>query len=158
RALGFSLHYDPTVYSYAEARSVVDQYSAILTRAFANPETLVADLEIVGGELRDQILYRWYQTELEFPADTLITHLIEEHASNNPDSAAVAFRGEVLTFGGLNDRANHLANYLRARGVGPDELVAVALDRGVEMIVAVLGVLKAGGAYLPLDPGQPKRR
>jgi amino acid adenylation domain-containing protein/FkbM family methyltransferase len=158
RSLGFSLHYDPTLYSDAEARNVADQYSAILLSALANPEALVADLEIVGGELREQILYRWNQTEVEFPADRLIHNLIEEQAANNPDSAAVAFRGEVLAFGALNCRANHLANYLRAKGVGPEALVAVALDRGVEMVVAVLGVLKAGGAYLPLDPGQPKQR
>ena len=84
--------------------------------------------------------------------------LIEAQVERTPEAMAVWFEGESLTFRALNERANQLAHYLRARGAGPEGCVAVSMQRSVEMVVALLGVLKAGAAYVPLDPTFPAAR
>ncbi|MBA2736798.1 MAG: AMP-binding protein, partial [Pyrinomonadaceae bacterium] len=84
--------------------------------------------------------------------------LIETHAERAPDATAVVWKNERLTYGELNTRANQLAHFLRKQGVGPEIIVGVYVERSFEMIIGVLGVLKAGGAYLPLDSNYPAER
>ena len=84
--------------------------------------------------------------------------LFEEQVEKTPEAVAVVYEEESVSYGELNRRANRLAHHLRSLGVKPDDRVAICLERGVEMIVALLGVLKAGGAYVPLDPGYPEER
>jgi non-ribosomal peptide synthetase component F len=79
-------------------------------------------------------------------------------AEQTPDTIAVVFEDEQLTYGELNRRTNQLAHYLRTLGVGPEVLVGICLDRSLEMVVGLLGILKAGGAYVPLDTAYPKER
>ncbi|MEU3166767.1 amino acid adenylation domain-containing protein [Streptosporangium sp. NPDC006930] len=92
------------------------------------------------------------------PGDRDLLELFAERVRRAPEATAVASGGESLAYGRLDARANQLAHHLRARGVGPDTLVGVFAERGVELVVALLGVLKAGGAYLPLDPDNPPGR
>ena len=82
----------------------------------------------------------------------------ERQAAATPDAIAVSFEGERLTYRELNERANRLAHQLRALGVGPEVLVGLSLDRGIDLVIGILGILKAGGAYLPLDPSYPRER
>src|SRR5207249_5394604 len=82
----------------------------------------------------------------------------EEQVARTPDAIAVAFKEEEITYAELNARANRLARHLRQRGVGPDAVVGIYVERSVEMVVGLLGIQKAGGAYLPLDPTYPKER
>src|SRR5260370_40399515 len=84
--------------------------------------------------------------------------MFEEQAGRTPDAEALVYEEERLSYRELNERANQLADHLRARGVGPETLVGVLLERSSEMVVGLVGVLKAGGAYLPLDPGYPGKR
>src|SRR5690242_16101869 len=84
--------------------------------------------------------------------------LFEEQVELTPDRVAIVFGNEQLTYCELNARANQLAHYLRARGVGPDVLVGICVERSLEMIIGLLGILKTGGAYLPLDPFYPRER
>src|SRR5690349_6092808 len=95
---------------------------------------------------------------VEYQMDTCIRVFFEEHVRKGPDAVAVVFEGSSLSYGELNRRANQLAHYLRGLGVKPDARVAICLERGLEMIIALLGVLKAGGAYVPLDPADPVQR
>jgi non-ribosomal peptide synthetase component F len=90
--------------------------------------------------------------------NTLLHQIFEKQAATTPDAVAVVCDGQRLTYGELNNRANQLARLLRAQGVGPEVIVAIYLDRGFELIVAILGILKAGGAYLPIDLTYPKER
>src|SRR2546430_766692 len=90
--------------------------------------------------------------------NSCVHELFEEQAERTPDAVAVVFEAEHLTYRELNARANQLGHYLRARGVGAEVLVGICVDRSLEMIVGLLGILKAGGSYLPLDPSYPRER
>jgi amino acid adenylation domain-containing protein/FkbM family methyltransferase len=116
-----------------------------------------ADPLLGGRELR-RLLVEWNDTAVEYPTGAPLHRLIEAQVGRTPDSVALSFEGSQLTYRELNERANRLAHYLRARGVGPDTLVGLCLERSPEMVVGFLGVLKAGGAYVPLDPSYPLER
>ncbi|MBP5971637.1 amino acid adenylation domain-containing protein [Brasilonema sp. CT11] len=96
--------------------------------------------------------------EADFPKNRCIHEIFEEQVALTPDSVAVCFEGYQLTYKALNCRANQLANLLRARGVGPEVLVGIYVERSLDMVVGMLGVLKAGGAYIPFDPSYPSER
>lgn len=108
-------------------------------------------------ELHDLIV-GFNATHAEYPSEKLIHELVEEQTQRVPEALAVAYRAQSLTYAQLDSKANRLARYLIEQGVGPDRLVGLYVERGVEMLIGVLGVLKAGGAYLPLDPGSPIER
>src|SRR6185437_8278832 len=97
-------------------------------------------------------------TDRAYPRDKLVHELYEERAEWTPDAIAVCCGGRASTYAELNRRANQIAWCLRAKGVGPDRLVGIFMERGVDMVAAMLGVLKAGGAYVPLDPSYPTER
>ena len=106
---------------------------------------------------RNEILYAWNDTRVDFPA--VCTHeLFERQVERTPDAVAVVFERQQLTYRELNQRANQVAHFLRRRGVAPEALVGVSLKRSLELVVALLGVWKAGGAYIPLDPAYPSER
>src|SRR6185436_14698929 len=104
-----------------------------------------------------QVVVDWNRTAAEM-SDVPVHRLVEERAAERPRSPAVVADDARLTYGELNRRANRLAHRLRKLGVGPEEVVAVRIPRSPELIVAVLAVLKAGGAYLPIDPAHPAER
>ncbi|MEU7635835.1 amino acid adenylation domain-containing protein [Streptomyces sp. NPDC039016] len=104
------------------------------------------------------LLHTWNDTAHDFPADRLMHQPFEEQAAQRPDAEALRWRGGTMTYRELNRRANRLARELRTRGVGPETVVAVSVPRGPMMIAAVLGVLKAGGCYLPMEPYLPAER
>jgi amino acid adenylation domain-containing protein len=106
---------------------------------------------------RNQILYEWNDTHANFP-DACAHQLFEQQAARDPDAIAVVSGGKSLTYRELNKRANQVAHYLRKRGVGPDVLIGVCLQRSTELVVALLGVWKSGGAYVPLDSTYPEER
>src|SRR5262249_37532299 len=122
------------------------------------PSGSVHELTMLGAVERDRALFAFNDTTRDWPPGGLIHHLFEEQAANGGGSIAVVHEGKGLTYGSLNERANRLARYLRKKGVGPDTLVAVCVERSLDMIVGLLGVLKAGGAYIPLDPSYPRER
>ena len=105
-----------------------------------------------------RLLQVWNDTSVAFPRNLTVHKLIEQQMDATPDSVAVVFEDSQLTYAELNRRSNQLAHYLRKLGVKPGSLVAVFVERGLEMIVALLGTMKAGGAYVPLDPTFPPER
>ena len=114
--------------------------------------------DCLSAEERRQVLYEWNSTRMDYPQDKCIHELFEEQVRLTPQATAAVSEGEEVSYDDLNQRANRLAHYLRSLGVGPDERVGICLERGIEMIVALLAVLKAGGAYVPLDPDYPEER
>src|SRR5207245_1234519 len=105
-----------------------------------------------------QLIHEFNETTAEYSQECLIHELFEEQVERTPEAVAVMHEGQSFTYADLNDKANRLARYLREKGVGLDQLVGICIERGLEMVVGLLGILKAGGAYLPLDPGYPRDR
>ena len=120
--------------------------------------TAVARLPLLNDQERRKILCEWNNTDMEFPKDKCAHQLFEDQVKNHPAASAVVFDSGSLSYEDLNRRANQLAHYLRKMGVRPDSRVAICADRSPEMVVALLAVLKAGGAYIPLDPDYPLDR
>ncbi|MEV4500277.1 amino acid adenylation domain-containing protein, partial [Micromonospora arborensis] len=115
------------------------------------------DLDVLDEAERALVLHEWNDTTVEVPGRTL-SHLFEERAAARPDAVAVVFDGQAVTYRELNERANRLARLLAAQGAGPERVVAVVLDRSVDLVVTLLAVLKTGAAYLPVDPDHPAER
>lgn len=123
-----------------------------------HPRKHISELSFLTPEERWQVLEEWNATASD-RLDSLTVHkLIEQRVSESPNSSAVLFQGESLSYLELNKRANQLAHWLRESGVGPEAIVGLCAEPSFEMIVGLLGILKAGGAYLPLDPSYPSER
>jgi non-ribosomal peptide synthetase component F len=122
------------------------------------PDTPLQGLEVMPAEEREQVLYGWNDTAADYPSDQCVHQLFEQQVARTPDAVALVFEDNELSYAELNRRANQLAHHLRELGVRPDDRVALCVERGFEMIVAILAVLKAGGAYVPLDPAYPADR
>ena len=122
------------------------------------PETAARTIDVLPDAERRQLLVEWNATAADYPKDRLLHELFEEQAGRAPEAVAVVFEGAHLSYAELNARANQLAHCLRERGVGPDVIVGICVERSLEMLVGIFGVLKAGGAYLPLDPTYPAGR
>ena len=113
---------------------------------------------LITEEARHRLLVAWNQTTREYPRGVTFHALFEAQAKRTPDSVAVVFGDTCLTYRELNGRTNQLAHYLQGIGVCPEMLVGLYLERGLDLLLGILGTLKAGGAYLPLDPGYPSER
>ncbi|CPQ99630.1 syringomycin synthetase [Burkholderia pseudomallei] len=152
--------------NYASAlfdESTVRRYVTYWRRLLEGMTAGAADQTIVGLPLLDeaerkQVVYAWNATERDYPIEQCIHQLFEAQVDRKPEAIALTFDGQRLGYAELNARANRLAHYLQERGVGPDRLVALCAERGIEMVVGLLAILKAGGAYVPLDPSHPPER
>ncbi|HEX9936581.1 MAG TPA: amino acid adenylation domain-containing protein, partial [Longimicrobium sp.] len=143
-------------------RETVERYAGYLRRVL---EGVVADetrpidrLTLLSAEERRRVTEEWNRTEAPVPAEWYIHERFEAQAERTPGAVAVVYEDRTLTYEELNARANRLAHHLRGLGAGPDVRVGICVERSPELVVAVLGVLKAGSAYLPLDPGYPRER
>ncbi len=129
----------------------------VLDAVTADPGLRVSDVDVLEPSERHQLLVRWNDTETEIPPQT-VPGLFAVQAARTPDAVAVACGDAMVSYGVLQSRSGRLAGYLRELGVGPESVVGLYLPRGVDMIVALLAVLRAGGTYLPLDPAYPAER
>jgi amino acid adenylation domain-containing protein len=156
--LSLSVSCDATLLDEDLANRIPEYYSRALTAIVENDQASHRDFSILGAAERRQVLEEWNATARAYPEGQCIHELFEAQARHRPEAVAVEFEGVRLSYGDLERRANHLAHHLRRRGVGPETLVGVCFERSIEMVVGLLGVLKAGGAYLPLDPEYPDQR
>jgi amino acid adenylation domain-containing protein len=150
--------YSSDLFDFATIKRMIGHYETLLAGAIANPALRLSELPLLTVPERRQLLADWNDTAAELPAVSCLHELFEEQAARAPGSPAVSFQGVSLTYGELDERADRLARHLRRLGVGPEILVGVAVERSLDLLVALLAVLKAGGAYLPLDPGHPRDR
>jgi amino acid adenylation domain-containing protein len=139
-------------------RRLLRHLETLLEQIAVGTHRRVAELSPLTDEEREQVLRRWNSTRAVYPDGSRVHDLFEREAHRAPDAIAVVFGNDHLSYRELNDSADRLANRLRSEGVGPDLPVALCLDRSLEMMTGILGVLKAGGAYLPLDPNHPPAR
>jgi amino acid adenylation domain-containing protein len=155
--LDCQLEYSLDLFDQATIERMAGHLTTLLSGIAAGAERPVSTLELLPDRERHQLLVEWNDTRLDVPPTT-VSGLFAEHAAATPDAVAFVHGDDSLTYRQLDIRANQLAHHLRERGVGPDVLVAVCLPRGVDLIVALLAVVKAGGGYVPLDPGYPVDR
>lgn len=149
--------YNSDLFDASRIERLLKNYEVLLEGIVANPLQQIAELPLLTEDERF-LLAEVNDTWAEYPEGMRIHELFEEQAACRPDAIAICDEGRELTYGELNRQANELAEYLRRRGVGPETTVGILLERSLEMVVALLGVLKAGGAYLPLDLNYPKQR
>lgn len=153
-----ALEYSTDLFERATIRRLLAHFETLLRGAVANPELPISRVPLLDASEHQRLVVDWNRTAAEYPAEVPLNELVEEQARHFPQTVAVTCGGQALTYEELNTRANRLAAYLRTLGVGAETLVGVCLERSVDLIVAMLGIVKTGGAYLPLDPNYPDER
>ncbi len=152
------IEYNTDLFDDATITRLADHYLTLLKGIVARPDQRIGDLPLLTATERQQLLTHWNDTRRAYPSQQGMHDLVGAQAARTPEAVAVVCGTDRLTYRELDARANQLARYLRARGVGAETPVAVMLERSTQLVVALLGVLKAGGAYVPLDPAYPQER
>jgi len=156
--LKLQFHFDPKYYDATAIANLSSQYCTLLNSIVAQPDTSIAQLNLLSDAERQRLLVEWNNTSATYSLDLCLHELFEAQVQRTPDNTAVVYQDTKLTYAELNERANRLAQKLRHLGVGVETVVGVMMERSLEMVVALLGVMKSGGAYLPLDPTYPQER
>ncbi|MBL1080343.1 AMP-binding protein, partial [Nocardia sp. 2] len=153
-----TVEYAADLFDEASVRTIADRFLRVLDATASAPTIAVGSVELMDTAERTLILHGWNHTTSAAHASASVIDMLEHQVAVSPESVAVRFADQHLTYQELNRRSNRVAYRLIDHGVGPDTVVAVALPRSVELVVGLLAVLKAGGAYLPLDPAYPAER
>ena len=133
-------------------------YINILNAILENNEIKIADIDMLSEKEKNQILYEFNNTKVDYPKDKTIVDLFEEQVEKTPDNIAVVFEDQKLTYKELNEKANQLARFLLESGIDNNSIVGIMVPRSLEMMIGILGVLKTGACYIPIDPSFPKER
>jgi amino acid adenylation domain-containing protein len=149
--------YDTDLFERPTIARMLRHFGVLLEGITANPEARLSELPLLTEEEQEQ-LREWNQTTTDYGRDLSLQQIVETQVSQQPDAIAVVNGEEQITYRELNERANQLAHYLREHGVGLNVQVGVLLERSVNFVVAMLGIIKAGGTYVPLDGTYPKQR
>lgn len=137
---------------------MLKQYVLLLKGIASNPEQGISELPMLDDTERETVIREWNTTVTDYPRDATVVDLFEQQVDLSPDSVAVVFQADQITYRELNERSNQLASYLKQIGIGAEMFVGLCLERSIQQIICVLGILKAGGAYVPLDAEYPKAR
>ncbi len=156
--LGGTINYNTDLFDEGTIRQMAGHFERLLELAAASPDAPLRALRMLSDAERQALLGEWSTAKAEYPSEVCAHQLFERQVERTPEATAVVFGEEELSYRELNERANQLAHHLRGLGVGPESLVGLLTERSVEMLVGLLGVLKAGGAYLPLDAQHPPER
>lgn len=156
-SVGISLTYNTDLFDASTIQRMLLQFKSVLEGIVADPDQRLSDLSLVTqGELHR--FEEWNATKKDYPHDRCVHRLFEKQVQRTPDAIAVNFQNHFLTYEELNRKANQLAHYVRVLGIGPEVTAAIYMEPSVEALVALLGILKAGGAFLPLSPKYPTAR
>ena len=151
------LEYSTDLFDEGTIKRMAGHYLRILEAVALDAGQTICELPLLSAEEKEQQLVEWNET-VSYPRHLTLHELFEAQAASTPEAIALVYEDEQLSYRELNERANQLGHYLRELGFGPETLVGLCCERSIEMVVALLGVLKAGGAYLPLDPQYPAER
>jgi amino acid adenylation domain-containing protein len=157
-ALDVNLHYNSDLFDEATISRMAAHFQTMLEGIAAEPEQRVLNLPLLSETERHQVLATWNDTAADLDTSFLAHQLFEVQAQRAPDAPALVFGNMSVSYGELNARANRLAHYLKARGVGTETKVAICMERTPNAVVGILGITKAGGAYVPMDPSYPAER
>jgi len=152
------LEYSTELFERATAQHFAAHYLRVLEAVTLDPGCRIENIELLSPAERHSLLVEWNAPETDPPGSACIHHRIETHAERCPHAIAIESGNERVTYEELNRRANQVSHYLGAAGVGPEAVVALYMERSVNTFIALLGILKAGGACLPIDPDYPRDR
>ena len=150
--------YNTDLFDSSTIERMTSHFVTLLEGIIANPEQQISQLPLLKEVEQQQLLVDWNATQADYPLHKCIHQLFEEEVERTPNAVAVEFENQQLTYHELNYRANQVAHYLQSLGVKPDALVVLCVERSLEMVIGLLGILKAGAAYVPLDPEYPAER
>jgi amino acid adenylation domain-containing protein len=153
-----SVEYATDLFDRETIERFAGNFKTLLEAVVAEADRPISELPLLSEAERRLLLEEWNETEAKYPSHVCVHELFEEQVWKTPDAAAVISEDAWLSYGGLNRRANQLAHYLRELGARPETRVGICLNRSIRMVEASLGVLKAGAAYVPLDPASPPDR
>jgi amino acid adenylation domain-containing protein len=156
--LSGSLEYNTDLFEHGTIKRLLGHFQELLAAIAADPEQRISEIPLLTKAEKHQLLVEWNATKKKYPKEKCVHDLFEAQVDTAPNAVAVIFEDKQLTYRELNRRANQLARYLIKLGVGPETLVAVCMERSVEMVAGLLAILKAGAAYVPVDPSYPKER
>ena len=151
------LEYAADLFDEATVRAIAARLVRLLAAAVAEPDRAIGSLDILSADERHTILTAWNDTARTIP-HTTIPELFAQQAARTPDAVALVFDDATLSYRELDTRSNQLAHHLRTLGAGPETIVGLCVERSFDMVIALIGILKAGAAYLPLDPDYPQQR
>ncbi len=152
------LEYNADLFEASTARHLVAHYQTLLRQIASDPGQRISDLAILNEQERNQVIEDWNTSAHEYPRSRCIHELIEDAVTEAPDAIALICGAQHITYRELSCRSNSLSHYLRKLHVGPGMLVAICMEHSIDEVIALLGVLKTGAAYVPLDPDQPPHR
>ncbi len=153
-----NIKYDPALYDHSTIKRMLGHYVNLAEEVVNDPNLPLGEYSLISREEQTTILSDWNATQADYPKDHTIHQLFEEQVERAPDNTAVVFEESSLTYRQLNNKANQLARVLREKGVTPNSIVAIMVERSLEMIIGIMGIVKAGGAYLPISPDNPEER
>lgn len=152
------MEYRTDLFQAETIQRMLGHFEILLEGMVNDPEMRITELPLQRHSERHQALVEWNQTAADYPRGLCIHQLVEGQVTRTPAAVALVFGNHHLTYGELNRRANQVAHYLQKMGVGPETVVGLYVGRSLEMVIGLLGILKAGGIYVPLDPGYPTER
>src|SRR5262249_12477313 len=157
RLTGF-FEYCTDLFESATIERMIGHFQTLLEGIVVDPNLPVRSLPLLTSSERRQLQVDWNGPEFDYPRDSCIHELFEAQVERTPEAISVEHEGKQLTYRELNTKANQLAHFLQKLGVGVEKPVGICIERSLEMVVGLLGILKAGGWYLPLDPAYPRER
>ncbi|MDZ7949854.1 amino acid adenylation domain-containing protein [Nostoc sp. DedQUE09] len=152
------LEYNTDIFDSTTITQFINNFETLLENIVANPEQRLKELSVLTASEQEQLLFKFNQTRVNYPQDASLHQLFEQQVELTPDSLALISESEELTYRQLNHRVNQLVHYLQKQGVKKHTLVALCLERSIDMVVGIIAILKTGGAYIPLDPSYPVER
>ncbi len=153
-----SMEYNTDLFSRAAILQLSEHFQALLDAIVSNPRQRVSQLTMLSEKEIEKITVQWNQTEKDYGTPQCLHHMVEAQVERTPDATAVVFEDTHLSYLELNKQSNKLARELINYGAGPDTIIGIYMERSLEMVIGLLAILKAGAAYLPLDPSNPKDR
>ncbi|MBE8987319.1 amino acid adenylation domain-containing protein [Nostoc sp. LEGE 12450] len=152
------IEYNTNLFDATTIARMLGHFQTLLEGIVANPEQHISNLPLLKESEQHQLLVEWNNTQTDYPKNTCIHQLFEAQTERTPNAIAVIFDNQQLTYQQLNDYANQLAHYLQSLGVKPEIPVGICVERSLNLIIGLLGTLKAGASYVPLDPAYPQER
>lgn len=153
-----NIEYCTDLFKKQTIERMFEHYINVIDNVISDNNVRISDISIIGEIERDKILNKFNNTKKSYPKEMTVAQLVEQQVEKNPNKIAVIFEKKELTYRELNDKANQLASYLRKINIKPNDKVGIMVPRSLELIVAILGTIKAGACYIPIDPSYPSKR